>query len=240
MKRESDEVLKEATLLCQDERELEAEVLVKEQLKADPDNLDLMTRLGVIQARLCNDHEAESTFRSVLIRDANHEDAMCGLGRLLDQALRTEEAEQIYRDFLKNNPKSHCAVEDLCRLLMSESRTAEALTLARNHVEKYRAHPSAYDALRYLLEILEDELAAQLNDDRKNETLFNNLMNNLLEQIEYVIEIEKIDSLPESTKSELEDDKTRLICEIKDLAESASNRDISIPNALHKRISEFV
>jgi Flp pilus assembly protein TadD len=192
MKPESEKVLKKAADLCQDERELEAEVLVKEQLAADPDNLELMTKLGEIQARLCNDHEAESTFRAVLVRDPNHEDAVCGLGRLLDQALRTGEAEQIYRDFLQNNPVGHCALEDLCRILLAEDQTDEALALARNQVEHYGNNPQAFDAIRYLLHILEDQLESELNDDRENETIFTQLMNNLLEQLELVIKLESL------------------------------------------------
>ncbi|MBE0526384.1 MAG: hypothetical protein IH631_05540, partial [Candidatus Thorarchaeota archaeon] len=80
MSHESEKVFQKASDLCNDERELEAEVLVMEQLAIDPDNLKLMTKLGEIQARLCNDHEAEATFRTVLIRNPSFEDAVCGLG----------------------------------------------------------------------------------------------------------------------------------------------------------------
>jgi Flp pilus assembly protein TadD len=236
MKQESDKVLKDATELCQDERELEAEVLVKEQLAADPDNLDLMTKLGVIQARLCNDHEAENTFRAVLVRDPDHEDAVCGLGRLLDQALKTDEAEQIYRDFIQNNPIGHCALEDLCRLLLAEERVVEAIRLARNQVEQYGDTPSAYDALRYLLHELEDRLEAELNDDRENETLFTQLLNNLFYQLEVVIKIENLGKQADDLQTELEDDKTRLVGELEHLLNSAPSRQVKVPSDLQKKI----
>lgn len=239
MKKESGKVLKEVSKLCQDERELDAEVLVKKQIAVDPDNLELMTKLGEIQARLCNDHEAEFTFRAVLVRDPNHEDAVCGLGRLLDQALRTEEAEQIYRIFLQNNPISHCALEDLCRILLAEEQADEAFEIARNHVEQYGNNANAFDALRYILHVDEDRLEAELNDDRENKTLYTQLMNNLLEQIELVTKMERIDELPDDLFRELDDDKTRLSGEIKHLLKSAPTRQISVPPELQNRISHY-
>ncbi|MGY5863190.1 MAG: hypothetical protein RTV41_01155 [Candidatus Thorarchaeota archaeon] len=240
MKQESDKVLKEATQLCQDERELEAEVLVKEQLATDPDNLDLMTKLGVIQARLCNDHEAESTFRAVLVRNPNHEDAVCGLGRLLDQALKTEEAEQIYRDFLQKNPSGHRALEDLCRHLLSEDRVDEGLEMARNQVEHRGDSPSSYGALRYLLHVLEDVIEAALNDDRKNESLFIQLTNNLLEQLELVIQIERLCEPLNDILTDLDDDKNRLVGEIEYLLGSAATRQISVSSELENRITSIL
>jgi hypothetical protein len=239
MKHDSEDVLKQATALCQDERELEAEVLIKEQLASDPDNLELMIKLGVIQARLCNDHEAESTFRSVLIRDPNHEDAVCGLGRLLDQALRTEEAEQIYRNFLQKNSGSHFVLEDLCRLLVSENRIDEALKLAKNHAKQYRDTPQAFAALRYTLHVLEDQLEAELNDDRENEAIFIQLVNNLLDQLELVLSIESEFDLSNSRRTELDDDKTRLLSELEYLVKSASSRKITVSDKLQKQISNY-
>lgn len=239
MNHESKNILKKVNDLCQDDRELEAEVLVKKQLATDPDNLELMTKLGEIQARLCNDHEAESTFRAVLVRNPNHEDVICGLGRLLDQALRTEEAEQIYRDFLQNNHVGHCALEDLCRLLLTEDRADEAFELARTQVERYGDNAKAYDALRYLLLVEEDRLDAELYDDREDETLFTQLMNNMLEQIELVTKMERLGELPDDLLSDLDDDKTRLISEIEQLLESAPSRKISVSSELHHRISNY-
>lgn len=239
MKDESDMVLDNASELCNDERELEAEVLVKEQLTHDPDNLDLMTKLGVIQARLCNDHEAESTFRAVLVRNPIHEDAICGLGRILDQALRTEEAEQLYRTFLERNPAGHCALEDLCRILLSEGQTDRAMQLARKQIEQYGTTPSAFDALRYILEILEDDLEEELNDDRENEDIFSSLMNNLLEQVELVSRIQSMDGLSERIQDELEDDKIRLNSELEHLVTSAPSRGIQVSDETLFRIKRF-
>ena len=236
MNHESEKILQKASDLCNDERELEAEVLVKEQLTINPDDLKLMTKLGEIQARLCNDHEAEASFRTVLIRDPNYEDAVCGLGGLLDQSLRVEEAEQIYRDFLLGNPAGHHALEGLCRILLSETRIDESLELARNQVEKYSDHHSAYKALTYVLHILEDQLESDLNDDRENETVFTQSMNNLLEQLELVFKLEKFIEITEELSCEMDDEKNRLVGEIDHLLKSAVTRKITVSSELNNRV----
>ena len=238
MEKESDKVLKMVSELYQDERETEAEALIKKHLTIDPDNLELLTKLGIIQARLCKDHQAESSFRSVLAKNSNHENAVCGLGRLLDQSLRTDEAEQLYRRYLKENPLGHCGLEDLCRLLISEGRTNEALILARNQVKKHGASMEASGALWYVLHILEDDLDNQLNDDRENSTIFSRLAENLLEQLELVTQIEKTTSSYDSFRSELEDEKIRLVCEIQTLLDSAQSRRILVPVAFRERLSQ--
>ena len=239
MNDESDEVLREATMLCDDEREEEAELLILEQLTSYPDNLALMTKLGVIQARLCKDQEAESSFRAVLGKAPGYEDVICGLGRLLDQSLRTEEAEKLYRDFLQYNPVGHCALEDLCRILLSEDRSDEALELARTHTEQYGTNPNAFVARRFVLQILEDQLEAELNDDRENNILFSQLIDNLLEQLELVITMMGRFESQEDLNSELNDDKTRILSELEYLVQSAPSRQISVPDEIQKRITSI-
>ncbi|MFW9963951.1 MAG: hypothetical protein ACFFCX_10330 [Candidatus Sifarchaeia archaeon] len=239
VKNNSAKVLEEVMQLCQDERDSEAEDLIRMHLAIDPDNLQLMTNLGVIQARLYKDQKAESTFKSVLAINPNYEEAICGLGRLLDQSLRIEEAEELYREFLQNNPIGHCALEDLCRLLHTENRTDEALILAREHVENYGYHLQAYDAIRYVLNVLEDRLEDELCNDRENDRIFTDLINNLLEQLEMVNSIEQSIRLSENMYTELEDDKTRLISEIKQLVDSAPSRHISISSEIINRINKI-
>jgi len=239
MLEESDKVLKRAKELCQDEREKEAEVLVKKQIAQAPDNLKLMTMLGVIQARLCKDNKAESTFRSVLARNPNNEDAVCGLGRLLDQSLRIEEAEETYRVFLQNNPQGHSAMEDLCRLLLSENRVDEALRLSRKQAIQYETQHHAFNPVRYVLHVLEDQLEDELNDDRENELLFTKLIDNIFEQLELVEVMEQNTKLSDDMKIELDDDKTRLIGELEYLIQSAPSRDISVSSAIHSKTNRF-
>lgn len=236
MNDESEKVLQEAIDLCDDERELEAEILVMEQIAKDPDNLKLMTKLGEIQARLCNDYEAEATFRTILIREPNYEEAVCGLGALLDQSLRVEEAEQIYRNFLKSNPDGHHALEGLCRLLLSDNQINETLELARNQVEKYGDQHSAYSALTFALHVLEDQLESDLYDDRENLIIFTQYMNNLLEQFELVLKLEKHVEIKEELICEVEDEKNRLVGEINQLLKSAGTRNITVSSELENRV----
>ena len=236
MKDESEKVLQDVSDLCNDERELEAEVLLHEQLAKDPDNLELMTKLGEIQARLCNDGEAEATFRTVLIRDPDYEAAVCALGTLLDQSLRTEEAEQLYREYLERNPVSHLAVEGLCRLLLSENRSEDALQLARKQVVDFKEVLDAYRPIMYVLEILEDDLESELLDNWEDPTAFTAYLNNLIEQLELVPKLEKLGISSEDFMFELEDEKSRLVCEIDQLLDRATSRNITVSSILQQQI----
>ena len=239
MKKESKDVLEEVNNLCESDRDLEAEVLVRKQLANDPENLELLTRLAYIQSRLCRDSEAETTFRLVLSRNSSLEDAVCGLGRLLDQSLRTEEAEKLYRDFLNNNPLGHCAFEDLCRLLLSEDRSDEALNLARRHAEQYSGQIQAIDGIRYVLLILEDQLKSELDDNPENEQVFFPLLDNLFEQLDIVSKIEEHIETPEFLRTDLADDRIRLLGDINELYQSAPSRNISVPDDYQKRLSSY-
>ena len=240
MSHESKKVLERAADLCNEERDLEAEVLLEEQLAIDPDNLEVMTKLGEIQARLCNDHEAEETFRTVLIRDPIYENAVCALGALLDQSLRTEEAEKIYREFLRRNPAGHIALDGLCRLLLSEDRIDEALKLARKQVVEYEEDLNAFKPLTYVLEILEDELEFALYEDWKNQTVFTQYLNNLLEQLGLVLKREELTVATEEFYCELVDEKSRLVCEIDQVLKNATSRKISISTELQQRVASIL
>ncbi|MFW9793262.1 MAG: hypothetical protein ACFFEE_03080 [Candidatus Thorarchaeota archaeon] len=231
MRLEIDDVLREATRLCQDEKEQDAEILVTAALIDHPNNLDLLTKLGFIQTRLCKDEDAESTFQSVIAGNPDHEEAICGFGRLLDQSLRVDEAESLYRDYLERNPSSHCVIDDLCRLLISEERENEALEIARKHIQQFPSEINAYDALRYSLVMTEERLSEELdNKESVNATL--NILTNLVEQLTVINRIrQELDttSLPER---ELLDEKSRIAGEIEYVFSSAQTRGISIPEEI--------
>jgi tetratricopeptide (TPR) repeat protein len=239
LKKETEDVLDEANNLCESDRDLEAEVLVKKQMANDPENLELHTKLAYIQSRLCRDSEAETTFRFVISRNSAIEDAVCGLGRLLDQSLRTEEAEKLYRDFLSNNPSGHCAFEDLCRLLLSEGRADEALAIARKHAKLYSNQIHAFDGIRYVLHILEDQLKSDFDDNPENETVFFSLLDTLFEQLDVVSKIEESVEIPEPLRPDLADDRIRLLGDISELLQSTSRRSIPVPDEYQKRFSSY-
>jgi tetratricopeptide (TPR) repeat protein len=237
---ESKKVLQDVSELCDDERELEAEVLLHKQLDNDPDNLELMTKLGEIQARLCNDGEAETTFRTVLIRDPDYEDAVCALAALLDQSLRSKEAERLYREFLQRNPASHQALEGLCRLLLSENRSGDALKLARKQVVEFEEELDAYKPIIYVLEILEDDLESSLLEDWNDQTALAAYLDNLLEQLEITLKLQKFEAPSEDFICEIQDEKSRLVCEIDQLVEQAASRSVSISSALQAQIASIL
>jgi tetratricopeptide (TPR) repeat protein len=232
MDRETEDILKMATNLCQDEQEQEAEDLVKEALLRDPTNLDLLTKLGIIQARLCKDDEAEATFRLVLETNPNHKDAICSLGRLLNQSLRAEKAEVLYRNYLSRNPSSHCVVDDLCRLLLSEERNEEALSLARTHAALFLQEIDAYDALRYSLLMVEEILSGELDDNRESREATLRLLDNLVEQLTLVNHMRETLDMKPAIERDLLDEKSRIAGEIQHVFDSARVRDIPIPEDL--------
>ena len=229
MDRETKDVLDLASNLCQDEQEQEAEDIVKDALLRDPTNLDLLTKLGVIQARLCKDDEAEATFRLVLEANPNHEEALCSLGRLLDQSLRAEEAEVLYRNYLGRNPSSHCVMDDLCQLLLTEERSEEALSLSRIHAAMFLSDINAYDALRFTLVTVEEMLSSDLDDNRESAEATLLLLDNLVEQLTLIDHMRRTLSKTPSLERELLDETSRLSGEIQYVFDSAKVRDIQIP-----------
>ncbi|MFW9945041.1 MAG: hypothetical protein ACFFB7_08590, partial [Candidatus Sifarchaeia archaeon] len=107
MKKSIREVREKASNLLEADKAEEAEKTLLDAMQDYPDDLDLLSMLGIIQSRLHKEEEAELTFRSVLERDPCHEEAACALGRILDNSLRTEEAEVLYKDVLSKRPDSH-------------------------------------------------------------------------------------------------------------------------------------
>ena len=240
MNRKPEHILEEATNLCQEEQELEAEVLVKDALIKDPNNLDLLTKLGVIQARLCKDEEAEFTFKSVLEKDPDYEEALCGLGRLLDQSLRAEEAEILYRDYLARNRSSHCVIDDLCRLLLTEERGEEALKLARDHVTLFHSDVEAYAALRYTLVMLEDKLGGELDNNRESVSVTTSLLGNLLDQLSLINQMKQGAVLTPTLERELLDETSRVAGEIEHVLTSARIRNMPIPEEIVTRVDTLL
>lgn len=239
MVRNSERILAKATTLCQEEKDNEAEVLIKDALIEYPNNVDLLTKLGIIQVRLCKDDEAESTFRYVLKQDRDHEEAISNLGRLLDQSLRTDEAEALYRNYLQRKP-SHCVIDDLCRLLLTEEREEEALEIARNHKKKFPTEVEAYDALRYTLVVIEDKLSGELDDERDSVGVTLNLLNNLIEQLDLFNQMKQELDITPLLERELLDEKSRVAGEIDHVLLSARIRNLSIPDKTLARVDTLL
>ena len=239
-----EKALNRASALCDEECDGDAERVLLEALEKHPKNLDLRTMLGKVQSRLHREEEAEITLRRVLEENPLHEDASCALGRLLDQSLRSDEAEQVYRELLKESPSSHCALDDLCRLLLAEDRPLEALDVAREHVDRFPDHIEAYDGLRYVLVVIEDELSeGYINDSTSDETL-ERLAVNLLEQYEVILKMEgnigAFSSLPENISCDLENEYLRIVGELEYLSEIISDRGINLPSLLENKLSASV
>ncbi|KXH72415.1 MAG: hypothetical protein AM326_03495 [Candidatus Thorarchaeota archaeon SMTZ-45] len=239
-----EKALNRASALCDEECDGDAERVLLEALEKHPKNLDLRTMLGKVQSRLHREEEAEITLRRVLEENPLHEDASCALGRLLDQSLRSDEAEQVYRELLKESPGSHCAMDDFCRLVLAEGRSLEALDIARRHADRFPNHIEAYDGLRYILVVIEDELSeGYISDSISDETL-ERLVVNLLEQYEVILKMENnvgsFSALPETISCDLESEYLRIVGELEHLSEIISNRGVNLPSLLANQLSASV
>ncbi|MFQ5834243.1 MAG: tetratricopeptide repeat protein [Candidatus Thorarchaeota archaeon] len=234
-------VLEAIENLCKEDRNEEAESILKEALASNPDDLDLKTMLGIVQSRLHRDEDAESTLRSVLQVDQNQEDAVCALGRILDQSLRSKEAEQMYRGLLTQRPESHCALDDLCRLLVSEGREQEALLLARNHTKDFPKDLRAYDGLRYVLATLEESLILADSQDQENSM---KLSENLLEQFNLILKIEiQVDPIwfqSEEVVQDLEEDLMRIAQELEHLINRPDGLEVFVDKKLRERVKQAI
>jgi tetratricopeptide (TPR) repeat protein len=225
------------------EKANEAERALLDAIQDYPDDLDLLSMLGIVQARLHKEEEAESTFRSVLERDPCHEEAACALGRILDNSLRTEEAEALYEDVLSKKPDSHCALDDFCRLLISEDREEEALQIARDHAESHPQPINAYDGLRYVLARREDRLEGMVDTVDPDSALVYELFQTMLEQLETVhtaFDSVDVKTLPEDTLADLEEERIRLKAEIGHLRTQMSDMGLAVEPDLESRINSVL
>ncbi len=236
--------LERASQLCDEECDQDAEQVILDALKEHPESLDLRTMLGSVQSRLHREEEAEITLRDVLKLNPLHEDAACALGRLLDQSLRTEEAERVFREQLSKSPESHCALDDLCRLLLAEGRHIEALDVARDHANRFPDCVEAYDGLRYVLSVIEDELCGGYVSESTNDETLVLLVVNLLEQYDVFLKIEKnmgsFSSLQENTACDLQNEYLRIVGELEHVSGIISDRGISLSQSLGNQLSASV
>ncbi len=235
-----EEILVFAKASCyEDEFEL-AEVLLREKLQLHPNNLDVITQLGVILAKRDNDVESEKLLRGVLDTDPFFEPAISALGHMLDNTLRSEEAEQLYRDKLSEKADCHSVVDDLCRLLWSEDIRDIASNEAREHASKYPHNPNAYDALRYVLSKMEDYLEEKCEDaDYADECLIQ-FADTLASHIEVLMEIES--NVPKDILIQgdfqpcIDQDLVRLAGELEHLNDRLAKQNAKITADLRKRI----
>lgn len=243
MKKSIREVREETSDLMEDEKTVEAERALLDATRDHPNDLDLLSMLGIVQARLHKEEEAESTFRSVLERNPRHEEAACALGRILDNSLRTEEAEALYKEVLSKKPDSHCALDDFCRLLLSEGRDEEALKIARGHVESHPRSIDAYDGLRYVLARREDRLEGMIDAVDPGPALVLELFLTMLEQLETVdtaFDSVDVKTMTEDTLTDLEEERIRLKVEIGHLRTQMSDMGHAIEPGLESRINSVL
>lgn len=240
MKKE--EVITKAEELCTLCEEKAAETLVKEALSGSPDDPNLQTELAIIQSRLGYDGKAETLLRRVIRSNPNLERAVSALGNLLNNSLRTDEASSLYRTFLQSNPHGHVVLDDLCRLLIDDGDEKEALRLARKHAIDYPSEPQAYDALRYVLDRLEDDLADEVAENPSSSSHLRDFASNIIEQYSVLKKMEAQALEPgvdfEDFIQDIHEDLIRIYGEMDDIASRNERNESPLPREVINAINE--
>lgn len=242
MSRNPEEIIERAEELCFLCEEEEAERLVRDALDRKPEHLGLQTELAIILSRQGYDAKAETILRKVVKQDPYYERAVASLGRLLDSSLRTEEAEALFLTFLKKRPQAHIVFDDLCRLWLDNEEEERALVEARHHVEEYSEDFHAYDALRYLLARIEDDLEEEMVDDPASKNYLNALGENIVEQYSIIMKLkEKAIGSEESSMliDDLEEDLTRIIAELKALRKRYVELKVPLPKVMTRVLANL-
>ena len=210
----------------------EIEESLREYLKSTPTDPDARTVYGEVLVRLDREDEAELILRAVLNEDPFHTRATSRLGRLLDSSLRCDEAEQLFRRVLSERPHSHILVDDLCRLLYGEGRIEEALSTARQHIEGHPGEPVGYNALRYLLVVLEDELESEMLDNLQDPSRLMDMLENFLQQYDLVSQVERALELQQQVCTtidwDVDEEVLRLASEIEDVYKRVKAQSINL------------
>jgi Flp pilus assembly protein TadD len=228
-----------ARSLCADEKYTEAERVLRNALLSAPLQTDLHIELAVVLARVGNEQEAERVLRHVLSVDPRNERATSILGHLMDSALRTEEAEELYRSYIALVPNGHCVVDDLCRLLYSEGQVGPALTLAREHARTYANEYRGYDALRYVLNQIEDDNEFAADEGKGKARLIRVTAENLLEQYYLagnLVRVAETQGLNQEVLCESEEELARVRAELAHLTRKAAVYSVRLSSQLDKRI----
>ncbi|MFW9919275.1 MAG: hypothetical protein ACFFED_06735 [Candidatus Thorarchaeota archaeon] len=236
MSKSPDEIIDRAEELCVLCEEEEAERMVREALERKPQHLGLQTELAIILSRQGYDTKAETILRKVIKQDPYHERAVASLGRLLDNSLRCDEAETLFTIFLKKRPNAHIVFDDLCRLWFDNDEEEKALLSARKHIQEYPTDIHAYDALRYVLARLEDDLGSDLADDPTSQERLLEYSKNIIEQYSVLKKLKMMSGTSEESeryKDDLEEDLARITGELKDL----QNRYVTLKVPLSKEMA---
>ena len=226
-------IVDRAEELCTLSEEKEAEKLIRDALKKEPKNLDLKTKLAKILSRQGYDHKTEPILREVLAVDRLHEKATSALGNLLGNSLRNEEAEVLFKSFLDDNPHGHVVLDDLSRLLYDGGRVEEALEIGRDHVASYPQELAAYDALKYVLAMQEDDLSTELAEKPEDMVRIERYATNLVEQYSILQKMKDCEVVNDCEDGEREqdirEDADRVVAEIRDI----QNRLSRLKTQLH-------
>ncbi len=244
MSEDINRIIERAEELCTLCEEKEAEEIIREALKSKPKNLDLKTELAIILSRRGFDQRSESILKEVLATDPSHERATSALGNLMGNSLRTEDAEELFKAYLEKYPHGHIVLDDYSRLLYDSDRVDEALNLGRNHISDYPQELAAYDALKYVLEMQEDDLASELTDDPDDLSRLIGYLENLAEQYSVLTKMINCDTVincaSDEFSNDIGEDIHRVVAEIGEVKNQYNYDERKLPKSLLMKITEIL
>ena len=112
-------------------RYIEAETVLREAFKIDPNHIQSRTELGRLFMKLGRDTEAETVLREIIQIHPNDIQSRTELGRLLMKLGRHDDAETVLKEILAIDHDNIQARTELGRLLMKLGRDGEAETVLR-------------------------------------------------------------------------------------------------------------
>jgi len=137
-----------------DDKAEEAEVLIRDHLKRDPEDAAAARLLGEIAAR-CNAHaEAETLYRRALLLAPGYLDARIYLAKLLNRIGRNKEALTTLDEVLERDGKHHAALTLKAAILVQDRALSEGQATFKTLVRHHPRDALAWMNFAYLLKTM--------------------------------------------------------------------------------------
>ena len=116
-------------------RYIEAETVLREAFKIDPNHIQSRTELGRLLMKLGKHDDAETVLKEILAIDHDNIQARTELGRLFMKLGRNTEAESLFRKAIELDNNQVAPRTELGRLFMKLGRDTEAETVLREIIQ---------------------------------------------------------------------------------------------------------
>jgi tetratricopeptide (TPR) repeat protein len=105
----------------------EAEACFQEILQEEPDDVEVLNKMGIIYIYRKDMQKSREYFERILALDPNHVAATCNLGNIELEEGDMNKAELLYRDAIRLDPQYGTAHNNLAFILKKTGRIGEAV-----------------------------------------------------------------------------------------------------------------